>query len=144
MENGIGTVKVESGFEQAKIHQKMKTVAITCLLQRKKRKLGWRLRREKWKQFWNKEKDIKKKERERKEKMAKPIDPLPERELCQYEKIRENIIKERKEAMARYNFFENLKDTKRDIGLYKEDNPKKNKKGKNVKEKNRALDDMDK
>ena len=40
----------------------------------------------------------KKKERERKEKMAKPIDPLPERELCQYEKIRENIMKEREES----------------------------------------------
>jgi hypothetical protein len=45
-----------------------------------------------------------KKDKERKEKMAKPIDPLPERELCQYEKIRESIIKERAETMARYNF----------------------------------------
>ena len=72
----------------------------------------------------------KKKERERKEKMAKPIDPLPERELCQYEKIRENIIKEREEAMARYNFFENLKEAKREIGLYKEDKPKKTEKEK--------------
>jgi hypothetical protein len=44
--------------------------------------------------------------------------------------------------MARYNFFENIKDIKRDIGLYKEDNP--NEKGKNFNEKNRALDDMDK
>ena len=35
---------------------------------------------------------------------AKPIDPLPERELCQYEKIREDIIKER--------FFEELNKTK--------------------------------
>jgi hypothetical protein len=86
----------------------------------------------------------KKKERERKEQMAKPIDPLPERELCQYEKIRENIIKEREEAMAKYNFFENLKNTKRDIGLYKEDTPKKNKKGGSVKGKNMALDYMDK
>ena len=41
-----------------------------------------------------------KKDKERKEQMAKPIDPLPERELCQYEKIRESIIKEREEAMA--------------------------------------------
>ena len=38
--------------------------------------------------------------------MAKPIDPLSERELCQFEKIRENIIKKREEAMARYNFFQ--------------------------------------
>ena len=61
------------------------------------------------------------KDRERKEKMAKPIDPLPERELCQYEKIRENIIKEREEAMAKYNFFVNLNKTKKDIGFYKAD-----------------------
>ena len=59
------------------------------------------------------------KERERKEKMAKPIDPPPEWELCQCEKIRENIIKEREEAMARY----------------KEDKPKKKGKGKHVKKK---------
>ena len=63
--------------------------------------------------------------------MAQPIDPLPERELCQYEKIRENIIKEREEAMAKYNFFENLNDTKKDIGFYKADKqPKKNEQGK--------------
>ena len=49
-----------------------------------------------------------------------PIDPLPERELCQYEKIRESIIKEREEAMAKSKFFEDLNNTKRGIGLYKE------------------------
>ena len=69
----------------------------------------------------------KKQEMEKKEKMAQPIDPLPERELCQYEKIRENIIKEREEAMARYNFFQNLNETKRDIGLYQEDKKEKGK-----------------
>ena len=45
--------------------------------------------------------------------MAKPIDPLPERELCQYEKIRENILNEREEVMDRYNFLENRNDAKR-------------------------------
>ena len=54
--------------------------------------------------------------------MAKPIDPLPERELCQYERIREDIIKEREEAMAKFKFFENLEKTKKSIGIYKHDN----------------------
>ena len=40
--------------------------------------------------------------------------------------------------MARYDFFENLNDTKRDIGLYKED------KQKTEKEKNMNVDEMDK
>ena len=62
-------------------------------------------------------------ERERKEKMAKPIDPLPERELCQYEIIRENIIKEREKSTANHKFFVNLNDTKKDVGLYKSDKP---------------------
>ena len=57
-----------------------------------------------------------------KEAMAKPIDPLPERELCQYERIREDIIKEREEAMAKFKFFENLEKTKKSIGIYKHDN----------------------
>ena len=61
-----------------------------------------------------------KKDKERKEKMAMPIDPLPERELCQYEKIRESIIKEREEAMAKSKLFEDLNNPKRGIGLYKE------------------------
>ena len=40
--------------------------------------------------------------------MARPIDPLPERELCQYEKIREDIIQEREEALAKFCFYEDL------------------------------------
>ena len=40
----------------------------------------------------------KQKEIERKEAMATPISPLPEHELCPYEKIRENIIQERENA----------------------------------------------
>ena len=42
--------------------------------------------------------------------------------------------------MARYNFFENLNNTKRDIGLYKEDKQSK----KPEKEKNMNVDEMDK
>ena len=37
----------------------------------------------------------KEKDKERKEAMGKPVNPLPAREMCQYEKIRESIIKER-------------------------------------------------
>ena len=48
---------------------------------------------------------------------AKPIDPLPERELCQYEKIREDIIRDRQEAMAKFGFFEDLNKTKEAIGF---------------------------
>ena len=59
-----------------------------------------------------------KKDKERKEAMEKPVNPLPARELCQYEKIREGIIKERQEAMAKCNFFENLLESKKEMGFY--------------------------
>jgi hypothetical protein len=35
---------------------------------------------------------------ERKQKMETAIDPLPDHELCPYEKLREDIIKEREKA----------------------------------------------
>ena len=35
-----------------------------------------------------------------------PLDHLNKRELCPYEKIRENNIQERKEAMRKCGFFE--------------------------------------
>ena len=54
---------------------------------------------------------------ERKEAMAIALDPLPERELCPYEKLREDIIKEREKAMVESGFFEDLLKTKRDMGL---------------------------
>jgi hypothetical protein len=59
-----------------------------------------------------------KKKEERKAAMEKPVAPLPERELCKYERIREDIIREREEAMAQCKFFENLEKTKKEIGLY--------------------------
>ena len=49
--------------------------------------------------------------------MKIPIDPLPESELCPYEKLRENNIKERLEAMRKCGFFEDLDSYKKDIGL---------------------------
>ena len=63
-----------------------------------------------------------KKNEERKSAMEKPVAPLPKRELCKYERIREDIIKEREEAMAKFKFFENLEKTKQEIGLYKNAN----------------------
>ena len=62
------------------------------------------------------------KNEERKAAMEKPLTPLPKRELCEYEEIREDIIRGREEAMAQFQFFENLEKTKKDIGLYKEAN----------------------
>ena len=52
--------------------------------------------------------------------MNTPLDPLPERDLCDYEKIRENNINEREEAMSKSGFFEDLIAYKKKIGLQKE------------------------
>ena len=71
-----------------------------------------------------KKKKMQAKREQVKKAMATPLPPLPERELCQYEKIRENIIKEREEAFAKLKFFEDLHRTKVKIGLYKKDKPK--------------------
>ena len=76
----------------------------------------------------NRETDLKEKRKqkqiERKQKMETAIDPLPERELCPYEKIREDIINEREKAMVDSGFFEDLINTKREIGLLKDTNEK--------------------
>jgi hypothetical protein len=49
--------------------------------------------------------------------MATPIDPLPEKELCSYEKLRDDIIKEREKAMMECGFFDELNKTKKEFGL---------------------------
>ena len=59
------------------------------------------------------------KEREQREAMKKPLDPLPERELCDYEKLRESNINERQEAMAKCKFFQDLMEFKEEIGFIK-------------------------
>ena len=61
----------------------------------------------------------KQRQRERKEAMDTPVQPLPEKELCEYEKLRESNIKERQDAMAASNFFEDFNEYKNDIGLTK-------------------------
>ena len=60
-----------------------------------------------------------KRNKERRTQMEQSLSPLPERELCQYELIRADIIREREELMAKFEFMENLKKTKEEIGLYK-------------------------
>ena len=75
----------------------------------------------------------KQKERERKEAMATPIDPLPEHELCEYEKVRENNIKEREKAMIENGFFEDLMSLKKEIGFQECKNEKKIEKKKGAK-----------
>ena len=53
----------------------------------------------------------------RKEAMAIPVEPLPEKEPCAYELFREKNIRERKQAMADSGFFEDLTNFKSEIGL---------------------------
>ena len=64
----------------------------------------------------------KQKVRERRELMKVPINPLPERELCLYEKIREDNIKERINAMEKSKFFDDLTAMKTKFGFYKKQN----------------------
>ena len=47
-------------------------------------------------------------EQEKRELMKIPLDPLPERELCEYEKLREKNIKEREAIMEKFGFFNDL------------------------------------
>ena len=54
---------------------------------------------------------------EQKAAMNYPIDPIPERELCEYEKLRLSNIQEREKAMAESGFFDDINDFKRKIGM---------------------------
>lgn len=58
-----------------------------------------------------------KKYEEMKEAMKTPLGSLPEKELCEYEKMRERNIKEREQAMEESGFFEDLQKFKKKIGL---------------------------
>ena len=75
--------------------------------------------------FENKKKILKEKRKQKaiemKEAMAIPVAPAPEKELCAYEKIKEDIIKEREAAMAKCNFFDDLDQLKKDVGLETKD-----------------------
>ena len=47
----------------------------------------------------------------------KPLKPLPEMEMCHYVKIQDDNIRERNEAMAKFEFYEDLEKTKEEIGF---------------------------
>ena len=64
-----------------------------------------------------KEEKRKEKELERKAAMSIPVAPLPEKELCAYERLRENNIKEREAAMAECEYFDSLKCMKEEMGM---------------------------
>ena len=49
--------------------------------------------------------------------MKHPVPSLPETEMCDYEKLRENNIKEREKAMSEVGYFEDLHNYKEKIGF---------------------------
>ena len=55
---------------------------------------------------------------ERRIALSSPIAPFLDKELCEYEKLRERNITEREYAMAESGFFEDLIDFKKKIGLH--------------------------
>ena len=55
------------------------------------------------------------KENAKRDQMKMPLDPLPEIDLCEYEKLRERNINEREEAMLKSGFFTDLKSNKEEI-----------------------------
>ena len=69
----------------------------------------------KYRKMKEKEKRKQKKE-DLRQALSKPLEPLPKRKLCEYEKIREQIIKEREEYMVKCNFYVTLEKTKKDMG----------------------------
>ena len=82
------------------------------------------------------EREEKRKQMQEKQKqeMNTLLEPLPERELCKYEIIREEIIRERMEAMKKCNFFKDLNEMKFKMGIMNEVNEEREmKKKKNTK-----------
>ena len=65
--------------------------------------------------------------------MNKPVLPLPERELCDYEKLRDKNVREIEKAMAESGFFEDLNEYKKKIGFSNEIQIKEKKTNNNVK-----------
>ena len=67
---------------------------------------------------YKKQKEKEKRQQKRKnikQALNMPMEPLPKRDLCEYEKIREQIISERKQYMAKFNFYENIEQAKKDM-----------------------------
>ena len=57
--------------------------------------------------------------RKQREAMSNPVKPLPCKDLCEYEKLRENNIREREQAMIEAGFYDDYYKYKKDIGLLK-------------------------
>ena len=51
----------------------------------------------------------------KKNELKKPTPPFPNKEKCQYEKLRETLVKERVNAMKNSGFFENMGELKKKI-----------------------------
>ena len=49
--------------------------------------------------------------------MKTPILPFPEKEMCEYEKLRERNNNERKKVMLEAGFYDDLNGYKQEIGL---------------------------
>ena len=105
------------------IIMKLKLQKITLKQLLKKKWNHFKNRKEKWKtsgqEIKRKIQNEKNQENQKQLKLAllTPHPQVPQRELCAYEKIRENNIRERMDAMAESGFFEDLADTKKEIGL---------------------------
>ena len=84
------------------------------------------------------------KEKERKEALMTPMDPLPERKLCAYEIIRDNNIKEREKAMLESGFFKDLNDYKEEIGISKKSVLMKESQEENFEKKKTSMKDKEK
>ena len=57
--------------------------------------------------------------RKQREAMSSPVKPFPCKDLCEYEKLRENNIREREKAMIEAGFYDDYYKYKKDIGLLK-------------------------
>ena len=64
---------------------------------------------------------------------------LPEKTLSKYEQIRADIIKERSEALAKIQYYEDLNNTKEEIGFYNNVKEKRQNKDKQKKKKMHSL-----
>ena len=107
MKRGNGTImeSLESGFGLKRLNLKFSIHFVTLLQHQNKLRNADNQSRIYMKNIQNRENKRKKKKKKKKNEeitaaMEKPVDPLPERQLCEYEKICQDIIRERREAMV--------------------------------------------
>ena len=83
-----------------------------------------------------------KKAQERKDLLSEPLDPLPEKDPSEYEKLREKNIRDRVDAMEKSGFFKDLSDYKKAMGLTNQEKTVITRKG-NRKRKEKQKDDKE-